>query len=1086
MTGLPMKRHIFFALLLASPAAAHDTRELGLPMLAPAAQTGTPVPEAPRMQSPGQTLPMKSARRISFETNEASWASISVSPDGKTIAFDILGDLYVMPVEGGRAKRIAAGMAFEMQPVFSPDGKWLAFVSDRSGSENLWVMRPDGSGARQISFRDDVLPVTSPAWSADGDSIYVTRYRPEIGALELWRHTLSGAEELVVPVRARPDQDRGSYRHTIGANASRDGRSLYFAALTGALSYDSVPEWKIRRRDLASGEESVVMPEPANRRGGAAGAFFRPVVSPDGKTLAYATRHDGGTALHVRDLETGADRRLAFPVQRDLAEAALWQDLFPGYAFTPDGKALIVGSHGKIERIDVATGARTNIAFTAKVDAELGTLQAPDIKQETGPVRARLIQTPILSPDGRTLAFSALGRIYVMPADGSAKPRRVTTDGDPEFHPSWSPDGKSLAFVRWTAKDAGHVWLAATDGTAPRRLTTAADYYTSPAFTPDGSAVIALRSPQAARLLTYMEFGNQRQATLVSLPVAGGAARDILTDTMGGKPHFSSNPGEVLLQFGDGVNAVDLATGKRRRTVSIVGPGYYFIEGAVPVDDVRISPDGTHAIAIIAQQLHLVDLRGNSEGHVDLLKPGPSHRQLSDVGADFLEWADGGRTITWAVGSTFYRLPLEGGKRTTMDMVVEAPRDTPTGRLLLSGARAITMDGDAVIEEADILIDGDRISAVGKRGSLAVPADAVVRDVRGKTIVPGFIDTHDHVADVRRDVHDMQPWGPAARLAYGVTTAFDPSTLTIDGLAYEDLIDAGLAVGSRMPSTGPALFSFNRFNSMDEVRAVLRRYRDHYRTYNIKQYVVGNRRVRQWIAMAAQELGMLATTEGSLSLKLELSQIIDGYGGSEHAFPVMPLGKDVIGFVAQSGSAYTTTLMITHGGPPGQGYFITRDSQHDDPKYRRFTPHFAADLKMRSQPWHIDSDYSFPAVAAGAAAIQRAGGKVGMGAHGDLPGIGFHWEMEAHVMGGMTPAEVLRAATIGGARTIGRAKEFGSLTAGKYADLVILDADPRTDIRNTRRIAQVVKNGRVYDGPTLDEVWPRAKKHETPWFADGR
>ncbi|MBB4632668.1 amidohydrolase family protein [Sphingosinicella soli] len=1080
-----MKRAAFaLAALLAWPAAAHDPGELGLPTLSPAANPGAAAAEPPT-QPPGQTLPMKPARRIAFETTEASWASVSLSPDGRTIAFDILGDLYVMPVSGGRAKAIARGMAFETQPVFSPDGKWLAFVSDRSGAENLWVMRPDGTGARQISFRDDDTPLTSPAWSADGSALYVSRFRPDLNGYELWRHALSGGQALVVPVRAGPDQDRAAFTSAIGASLSRDGRFLYYAGLTGSAAFDDVPAWTIRRRDLASGAESVILPEPANRRGGPAGTFFRPVVSPDGQRLAYATRRDGETALHLRDLSTGADRMLAYPVQHDQAQASSWQDIIPGYAFTPDGRALIAGVSGRIERIDVATGARTPIAFTARVEAELGPLQHPAIRQETGPVRARLIQTPELAPDGRTLAFSALGHVYLMPADGSAKPRRLTRAAEPEFHPSWSPDGRSLTYVRWTAKGAGHVWTAPADASsAPRRLTAAAAYYTSPVFTPDGGTVLALRSPQAARLLTYMGFGNQREATLVALPL-GGAPRDVLTATMGGKPHFANDPGEAYLQFGDGLNAVNLATGKRRKALSIVGPGYYFIEGPVPVDDMRISPDGTRAIALIAQQLHLVDLGGGDS--VDLSRSGTSHRQISDVGADFLEWADGGRTITWAVGSTFYRMPLGAARPTTTEMIVALPRDTPSGRLLLRGARAITMNGDQVIEDADILVDGDRIAAVGTRGSFPVPSGAAMRDVRGKTIIPGFIDTHDHVADVRRDVLDMEPWGPAARLAYGITTAFDPSTLTIDGLAYEDLVDAGLVVGSRMPSTGPALFSFNRFTSLDEVRAVLRRYRDHYRTFNIKEYRTGSRRVRQWIAMAAQELGMLGTTEGALSLKLELSQIIDGYGGSEHAIPVMPLGSDITELVARSGSGYTTTLQISHGGPPAQDRFVAHDNQHDDPKYRRFTPHFAIDAKMRVRQWRIDSDYSFPAVAAGAAAIQRAGGRVGIGAHGELPGIGYHWEMEAHAMGGMTPAEVLRAATIGGAGVIGRAAEFGSIAAGKYADLVILDADPRADIRNTRRIAQVMKNGRLYDAATLDEQWPRQRPHTAPWFqTDGK
>ncbi|WP_380876077.1 amidohydrolase [Sphingomonas sp. DBB INV C78] len=1081
-----MKRLALIAAgLITWPVFAHEPGELGLPWLSPSTTAGAAAPDAPAVQLPGQTLPMKPARHIRFETEAASWASLSVSPDGRSIAFDLLGDLYVMPIAGGRAKPIAQGLAFDTQPVFSPDGRWIAFVSDRSGAENLWVMRPDGSGARQISFRDDDTPLTSPAWSADGKAIFVSRFRADLNGYELWRHDLSGGQQLLAPVRASADQARSAFTSSIGASASRDGQYLYYARLIGAPDFDKLSQWTIRRRDLASGAETELLPEPASRRGAPAGAFFRPIVSPDGRWLAYVTRFDVETALRLRELATGADRQLAFPVQHDQAEASNWQDIFPGFAFTPDNRSLIVGRNGAIERIDIATSAVTPIPFTAAVDAQLGALKRPDIREETGPVRARLIQTPELSPDGSRIAFSALGRIYVMPADGSQRPRRLTTAGDPEFHPTWSPDGGSIAFVSWTAKTSGHVWIAPADGSAPpRRLTETTDFYTNPSFTPDGRSVLALRSPQAARLLTYMEFGNQREATLVSLPLDGGPARAILSAKMGGKPHFAANPTQVYLKFADGLNAVDLATGQRRLAVSIVGPGYYFIEGPDSADDVRISPDGRHALALIAQQLHLVDLPAADGATIDLSKPSPDHRRLTDVGADFFGWADGGRTIIWAVGSTIYRQPIDAKAPTSVEAVVELPRDTPSGSILLRGARALTMKGDQVIEDADILVTNDHIAAIGPRGSLAMPAGTTIRDVAGKTIVPGFIDTHDHVADVRRDVLDMEPWGPAARLAYGITTAFDPSTLTIDGLAYQDLIDAGLAIGSRMPSTGPALFSYNRFASLDEVRAVLRRYRDHYRTSNIKEYRAGNRRVRQWVAMAAQEMGMLATTEGALSLKLELSQILDGYGGSEHALPVMPLGDDIIRFVAQSGTSYTTTLQITNGGPPAQDQFVARDNQHDDPKYRRFTPHFAADLKMRDRPWHIPSDYSFPAVAAGAAAIQRAGGLVGMGAHGELPGIGFHWEMEAHVMGGMTPAEVLHAATIGGATTIGRAAEFGSLEPGKYADLVILDADPRVDIRNSRRVSAVMKNGRLYDGASLDELWPRQRPHPAPWFQE--
>jgi hypothetical protein len=331
-------------------------------------------------------------------------------------------------------------------------------------------------------------------------------------------------------------------------------------------------------------------------------------------------------------------------------------------------------------------------------------------------------------------------------------------------------------------------------------------------------------------------------------------------------------------------------------------------------------------------------------------------------------------------------------------------------------------------------------------------------------------------------VLDFESWGPRANLAYGVTTGFDPSTLSIDTLAYQDAVDAGLMVGSRMPSTGPAIFSFNRFTSLEETRAVLTRYRDHYRTRNLKQYRSGNRRVRQWIAQASHELGMMPTTEGALALKLGLSQIVDGYAGYEHAVPVVGLGRDFVELMARSRVAYTTTLQIGNGGPQAQDYFIVRDQLNEDPKLNRFAPRFIVNVKTRERTWRHLGEYVFPAVAAGAAAIKRRGGIVAMGSHGEMPGIGLHWEMEAHVLGGMSPAEALHSATMGSAQAIGREREFGSLEAGKFADLLILKNDPRTNIRNSLSLKYVMKNGRLFDAETLDEVWPRPRKLPEPWF----
>jgi WD40 repeat protein len=1029
--------------------------------------------------SPAPGLPLQPTRTVRFETNEGTWLSVDVAPNGRDLVFDLLGDLYRLDISGGPATAITHGLSFDSQPAWSPDGASLAFLSDRSGAENLWVMRPDGSEARQVSANEGPDELISPEWSRDGRSLYVSLYRADRNAVELWRYDVATGEREELSTRGV---------NALGATPAPDGRYVYYAVRSGPVFEDDVtlPLWSIERRDLASKRVNAVVRN--------IGSAMRPVLSPDGSTLAYAVRQDGQNGLRLRNLATGADRMLVFPIQRDVQEAVPTRDLVPGYAFTPDGTEIVLTRAGGLERVSLQDGSTRPIEFQATVDLELGPLLRQPLKQETGPVRARLIEEPRESPDGRQLAFSSLGRVYVMTLGRAATPRRLNDSGPPQFHPSWSHDGRSLAYVTWTAADGGAIWIADARSGHSRRIThDDSFFYTDVVFVPGGMTLMALRSSAQERRETLQEpmwtgrtGGFLRQAELVEISLADGTARVLASGPMDGAPQFTRERDRVYLHTDAGLESLARDGSSREVAFRLVGPGYYFTEEPAPASDIKLSPDGRHALVIFSQQLYLVPVKpGAAKDPVDLNRADAPAVRLTSVGADFSAWADGGATITWAVGSTFHRLPLSavpagatarsvapGIAEATRKVVarVEVPRDTPSGSWALRGATVVTMRGDEVLADADLVVTGNRIAAIGPRGSVTLPPGANVIDAHGKYVVPGLIDAHDHVGGIRRSVLQFDDWQLRATLAYGVTSVLDPSSLSIDMFAYADLIDAGLVVGPRLYTTGTAMFSFNRLRSLDDARDLVRRYAEHYRTRNVKQYRIGPRRDRQWIAMAAYEQGVMPTTEGAVDMKLGLTHVLDGFAGNEHAFGTFPLYRDVVELMARAGTSSVQTLMISHGGPPGGHDFIVRTGALTDPGIAKWFPANARERLFARLPWVAPRDYVYGPMAAGAAAIQRAGGVIGIGAHGNYPGVGTHWELQAHVAGGMTPHEALRAATLGSATAIGRQGELGSLEAGKLADFVVLDADPLADVGNALRIHRVVKDGRVYDDAALRRV----------------
>ncbi|TNE66169.1 MAG: amidohydrolase [Alphaproteobacteria bacterium] len=1081
-------------------------------------------------------LPLKAERKVEFETSEGTWLSLTVSPDGQTILFEMLGDIYSLPIAGGEAKPLLTGMEFQSQPAFSPDGKMIAYLSDEDGSENIYIANADGSEPKKLSSLSDG-GMMSPSWSADGNYVYVSQLPKGLGANEIWMyHKLGGSGiQVTKAMPGGPSTPRAQQSNAQGPVASPDGKFLYYAQKAGGFAYnmDSFP-WSIVRRNLDEGTTDTVAT--------AYGSAMRPILSPDGKLMVYATRYEADTGLRVRNLETGADRWLAYPVTRDDQESRATRDLMPSYGFTPDGAAVIANSGGKIERIALADGARTVIPFIAKVSIDIGPNLVNQTPDPEGPVVARLMQTPALSPDGKSVVFSALGELYTLDlTKADSKPAKLDRAGQHVFQPSWSHDGKYITYISWTA-EGGHVWRLKSSGGKPERLTRVPGYYSEPHYTPAGDEIVAVRGSNY-----QFNMGDPySQRDLVALNVKSGAERTILVGTGFSGVHFGNAKDRVYLYGGmgpfsgsSGLFSVRLDGTDRRDHVLVKGKGLYFANEPVAARDMRMSPDGNYALARSEERLHVLVLppQGGKLLEVNQHSPQVPFKTLFDIGADYFGWSEDGKTIFWSVGSTFYEQKLadvewvdpkkdekaedkaEGETAvadagtadakadepaaeqaaekadekaeekpkayTSRDVRVEVPRDNPAGTILLSGATVLTMGEAGVIENADILVVDGKFKAVGAKGSLEVPKGAEVRDMTGKYITPGFVDTHGHWENwSRNEVIEETFWPFVANLAYGVTSGLDVQTSTTDIFAYQDMVEAGRMVGFRAWSTGPGVFSDTAITSVDHAKEVLTRYRDHYRTKNIKAYVSGNRKTRQMIVEASKELGMMPTTEGALDVKLDITHMIDGFSGNEHALPVVPLYKDMVELIAQSGTSYTPTLLVTYGGPMGENYFYAHNNPHDDPKVNRFMPHHELDARSKRRPWFRDEEYSFTRVADSAIDAQRAGGKVGVGSHGQFQGLGYHWEMWALGSGKATPMEVLKAATIDGAHIIGHETEVGSIDPGKFADLVILDKDPREDIHNSLAIDKVMMNGRLYDGDTMNQEWPLKRDLPPFWFAD--
>ncbi len=740
------------------------------------------------------------AKTIAIDTERGTWMSLDVSPDDNTIAFDLLGDIYILPMSGGAAKNISAGFHWDMQPRFSPDGRHIAFTSDRDGGDNIWIMDADGNNPRQIS-KEDFRLLNNPTWSPDGRYIAARKHfttQRSLGTGEIWLYDIRGGKGVLVV--KRPNE---AFQKELGEPMfTPDGEAIYYSQNitpgdTFIYAQDSNTElFRIRKVILDTGETEDVAGGP--------GGAVRPTPSPDGRWLAFVKRVRAKSRLFVKDLASGEERMLVDSLDQDMQETWAVHGVYPNMDWTPDSSAIIFWRDGRINRVAVDSGDVKEIPF--KVQDKRVVYPAPRQRIEVAPdtFKTRMPRWAQTHKDSdsnnsnnadnsgnagnadsadsadsakQRVVFESLGRLYTQSenVDGdAAAPQRLTNDDGTqvEMYPTLSPDGRWVYFVSWTDNDLGTIRRVAASGGRSQALTKTPGHYRDIAVSPDGETLV-VRLGAGGWLLSPL---YSTQPGIYTLPAKGGDLTLVTKD--GEQPHFGANADRLYVVR---EHSEDKQPWRKLTSIALDGKDPQDLAKAQFATEMRVSPDDMHVLFIENYQLFVAPLPRTGQ----MLELGPKAegvpvKQVSNIGGEYATWSDA-NSVHWSIGPQFKSASLStvyGDDYKTAEngvsLSVDSKADKPAGVVAFTNARIATMDDGGVIPNGTVVVRNNRIEAVGK--NIAIPEDARQVDLAGKTLIPGFIDIHAHGPYGQDLVIPQQNWSALGHLAFGVTTVHDPSS----------------------------------------------------------------------------------------------------------------------------------------------------------------------------------------------------------------------------------------------------------------------------------------------------------------------